>query len=282
MGPQEQFIDIEGIKFAYFQKGNRDSRLIITLHGGRGFGKKDSDFSVYSQLSSDFNIVSFDFRGHGNSSFIGPFTFAQLVQDIESIRYHFAKHEPCIIIGGSFGGFLAQQYAITFPNNISHLILRGTGPSYHHEQEAKEVLQSRLHLASNASMQMLEKVFSSFESDQEMRLVMFALAPLYSESYDADKGLVSVLNTKYYSKSHNELYSEAEKYFDYRDQLPSIIIPTLIIVGEKDWICPVTQSILMSQLIPNSELQVISGSNHSVHLEKPDIVLEKIKGFLNK
>lgn len=36
----------------------------------------------------------------------------------------------------------------------------------------------------------------------------------------------------------DDLYSESEKYFDYRDQLSQITAKTLVIVGDKDWICP--------------------------------------------
>lgn len=95
-------------------------------------GDHKSDFKAYSPLSSSHRVLSFDFRGHGQSSRTEPFTFHQLVEDIEGLRRHFlGDSQPCIICGGSFGGFLAQQYAITYPSKVSHLILRGTAPSHH-------------------------------------------------------------------------------------------------------------------------------------------------------
>jgi len=129
---------------------------------------------------------------------------------------------------------------------------------------------------------MLQKVFTSFKNDEEFRLVMFALAPLYSESYDAYRGLQSCLHTKYRSKSHNDLYSEEEKYFDYRESLKTLEIPTLIIVGEKDWICPPDQSKMINSLIKNSEYFEVENANHSVHLEQKQLVLSKIISFLSK
>ena len=73
-------------------------------------------------------------RGHGKSSEIGPFTFQQLVDDIDGLRIHFlGEDSKVIILGGSFGGFLAQHYAIQYAQHVSHLILRGTAPSYHRE-----------------------------------------------------------------------------------------------------------------------------------------------------
>ncbi|QPG77065.1 hypothetical protein FOA43_004463 [Brettanomyces nanus] len=276
------FLKINGARLQYCESGPDNGHLVITLHGGRGFGSKEADFSVYSRLSQyGYKVVGFDFRGHANSSLTPPFTFHQIVDDIDGVRAHFAGSDgQCILIGGSFGGFIAQQYAITYPDHVSHLILRGTAPSYHHEEEAFKVLASRLDKVPNASISMLKKVFSRFESDQEMQLVMFALSPLYSEEYNPDKGLQSCLKTKYRSETHNDLYSETEKYFDYRSQLPYLKVKTLIFDGKEDWICPISQSEELHRLIPNSVLYIIPHANHSVHLEFPDLVVSKLLLFL--
>lgn len=228
-----------------------------------------------------YRVLSFDFRGHGNSSFTPPFTFKRIVDDIEVLKNHFTE-DKIIVIGGSFGGFIAQQYAITYPESIKALVLRGTAPSHHHESEAFKVLEKRLDKASNASVEMLQKVFTSFKSDEEFKLVMFALSPLYSESYNPDKALQSCLSTKYRAKTHNDLYSEKEKYFDYKNDLIHLEIPTLIIVGEKDWICPPAQSQIIHNLIPNSQYFEVEGANHGVHIEKKEIVIDKITEFLDE
>ena len=94
-------------------------------------GDHKSDFKVYSQLQDSVRVLSFDYRGHGQSSLTRPYTFDQIVEDIEGVRQHFAGEKQAIICGGSFGGFLAQQYAIKYASNVSHLILRGTAPSHH-------------------------------------------------------------------------------------------------------------------------------------------------------
>lgn len=168
-------------------------------------GDHKSDFKAYSALQDSFRVLSFDFRGHGQSSETGPFTFRQLVEDIEAMRIKFAGQDSKIVVcGGSFGGYLAQQYAITYPSRVSHLVLRGTAPSFHHEDHALRVLEERLPKAPCASKEMLvEGVFGSFRTDEEFRLVMFALGPLYSESYEPNKALSKTLETVYRSKTHS-------------------------------------------------------------------------------
>ncbi|KAJ6036123.1 Alpha/beta hydrolase fold-1 [Penicillium herquei] len=268
------YVPINGAQLAYRLIGPQDAPLIITLHGGRGF--------AYSPLSTKYRVLSFDYRGHGQSSRTEPYTFHQLVEDIEALRFFFADDKPCIICGGSFGGYLAQQYAITYPDKVSHLILRGTAPSYHHEEMAIRTLEQRVSRAPSFSINFLrEKVFGRFESDLEFQLVMFAAAPLYSEHFDAEAALKNNLSTVFYAKSHkDDLYSETEKYFDYREKLHLITADTLIIVGERDWICPPDQSKDIAARIPNAHLDIIPNANHSVHLEKNDEVIRLIRWYL--
>ncbi|KAF1950180.1 alpha/beta-hydrolase [Byssothecium circinans] len=274
------FVEVNGAKLAYsISSVDATKPLFITLHGGRGFGSHESDHKAYLPLADKYRILSFDFRGHGRSSRTKPYSFNQLVEDVEGIRQHFTgASNHFFLCGGSFGGYLAQQYAFKYPEHLSHLILRGTAPSYHHEEDAIKVLAQRLHKAPSLSINQLKnKIFGRFESNIEFQLVMHAAAPLYSESFDADVALSKSLKTVYFAESHNDLYSEKEKYFDYREDLSNIAAKTLIIVGEQDWICPPRQSEIMAVRIPNARLEIFAGANHSVHLEENDKVVELIR-----
>lgn len=71
-----------------------------------------------------------------------------------------------------------------------------------------------------------------------------------------------------------------EKLFDYREQLPNVTAKTLIIVGEKDWICPPKQSKDIASRIPGSRLEVIPDANHSVHHEKNELVIKLVRECL--
>ncbi len=198
-------------------------------------GDHSSDFKAYLPLSNAFRVLSFDFRGHGQSSETGPFTFRQLVDDIEALRCHFVgKSQKVIVLGGSFGGYLAQQYAIEYPNSVSHLILRGTAPSHNRrlhivpwvpaqtksqrpvltvemyvdEIGALESLERRLSKAPGATREMLvEGVFGAFENDDEFRRVMLILAPLYTETFNPDLAIVRNRETVFRAKTHSRYLS---------------------------------------------------------------------------
>lgn len=78
----------------------------------------------------------------------------------------------------------------------------------------------------------------------------------------------------------DDLYSASEKFFDYRDRLKNITAKTLVIVGENDWICPAEQSRIIADGIQGARLVIVPGANHSVHLEKNDIVLGAVRELL--
>lgn len=72
-----------------------------------------------------------------------------------------------------------------------------------------------------------------------------------------------------------------EKCFDYRKQLPNVTAKALVIVGEKDWMCPPKQSEMIASCIPGAHLHVVADANHSVHLEKPELVTKLIREHLD-
>ncbi|KAI3551231.1 hypothetical protein CSPX01_01148 [Colletotrichum filicis] len=276
------FVNINGARLAYRIAGPNNAPLMITLHGGRGMGDHKSDFKVYGQLSDKIRVLSFDYRGHGQSSLTKPYTFEQIVDDIEAVRQYFIGDDQAIICGGSFGGFLAQHYAIKYAPKVSHLILRGTAPSHHHEAGAVKTLEARIHKVPSFSVDMLKnKVFGAYESDREFQLIYFAMMPLYRETFDPDAALKSNLDGVYVAESHNDLYSEKEKYFDYTEQLSEITAKTLVVVGDKDWICPPENSKLIAERIPGARLLLVEGANHGVHAEKPEVVLGEIRKHLD-
>lgn len=66
-------------------------------------------------------------------------------------------------------------------------------------------LEKRLHLVPSFSREMLrDKVFGAFESDMEFRLVHLAMSPLYSETFDANAALKSVLGNYYNAEAHSK------------------------------------------------------------------------------
>lgn len=269
---------IAGAELHVVETGVAKRGTIILLHGGRGIGDHAGELAAWRDLGEDYRLIAFDQRGCGRSSETPPFTFDRLADDVEELRQRLVG-APCIIQGGSFGGMIALTYALRHPKGLSHLILRGTAPSHHHEAEALENIKARLAKASSASVGMVEKMFSDrIVDDTELMLIWAALQPLYYEKFDPDASLERTRTMRFHALTHNALFRM--KDYDLRPRLGEIAVPTLVICGSADWICPPSQSQAIAAAIPGAELFMVQGANHAVHVEARSAVLARAREFL--
>ncbi|XXR98564.1 alpha/beta fold hydrolase [Sorangium sp. So ce426] len=68
--------------------------------------------------------------------------------------------------------------------------------------------------------------------------------------------------------------------FDFTPRLPEIAVPTLIIAGRHDWICPPDLSEEIARLIPGADLRIFERSSHWVRADEPRALLDAVAGFL--
>jgi len=107
------------------QCGNPHGLPVIFLHGGPGGGVNSDHRRFFNP--NKYRIILFDQRGSGQSTPAAELrenTTWDLVSDIEKIREHLGVKE-WVVFGGSWGSTLALTYAITHPQKVIHLVLRG-------------------------------------------------------------------------------------------------------------------------------------------------------------
>jgi proline iminopeptidase len=272
-------IELNGATFVYDEAGATGAEPIVALHGGRGIGDRLGEFGAWHGLSDTFRLIAYDQRGCGQTSLTPPYTFDQLADDVEAFRQTLCRGRRITLLGGSFGGMIALTYAVRYPEGLSRLILRGTAPSHHNEDDAFETFRARLHKAPSASEAMLRKLFSdTVIDDTELRLIWLALQPLYFETFDPDAALERTRTMHLHAETHNALFKE--RSYDLRDRLGEIQVPTLVIVGAKDWICTPNHSRLIAERIPNAELLEVPNANHAVHVEANAVVVRAVRDFL--
>src|ERR1700729_2112818 len=121
---------VEGAGAAiYFKTLGRGVPLLL-LHGGPG--ADHSDFLPALQpLARRHQLVLIDERGSGRSERLRDpkgYTLNHMVKDIECVRQHL-KLAQFVVLGHSFGGILAQAYAVRYPKRLLGLVLAGAGSS---------------------------------------------------------------------------------------------------------------------------------------------------------
>ncbi|WP_149587253.1 prolyl aminopeptidase [Tabrizicola flagellatus] len=122
----QRVIDVgDGHRVYVEQCGNPEGIPVLVFHGGPGGGCSPAMRRYFDPRA--FRVVLFDQRGCGRSrphASVTANTTWHLVQDVETIRSTLGI-DRFIGFGGSWGATLALIYAITHPDRVSHLVLRG-------------------------------------------------------------------------------------------------------------------------------------------------------------
>ncbi len=109
----------------------------MTLHGGPGMGSRAGDWATFQPLTDSYRLIVYDQRGNGESQGAEPYSHAQFVADLEALRGKLGLGK-IVVLGGSYGGFLALEYALAHPENLHALILRDTAASNRFQDTSKE------------------------------------------------------------------------------------------------------------------------------------------------
>ncbi|HLT61675.1 MAG TPA: alpha/beta hydrolase [Microlunatus sp.] len=275
---EAEMIKINGNRLAVEVLGPEDAPVIITHHGAPGLGSRAEPKASFGRLADSYRVLVFDARGSGVSEGKGPFSHEQWAADIEGLREWIGAERICMA-GGSYGGFMAMEYAIRYPDRVAALVLRDTAPDNSHSELAR-----RNALASDRVTIDMEKFDRIDEGrvrdDDDLRDCWREILPLYDFEYDPAAVERKVAATPYRYEAHNYAFSKNLPNYDLKPQLPGITAPTLITVGRTDWITPVSCSETIAELIPDSRLVVFERSGHSPQIEEAEAWTATVREFL--
>lgn len=267
------------------QSGNPDGVPILLLHGGPGAGATpvhrrffDPDF---------YRIIIFDQRGAGRSHPLGCITnntTAHLIEDIESLRNHL-KIDHWHIFGGSWGSTLAMSYALKYKKHTKSMILRGIFLCEQPEidwflygmktifPEAWE--QFANFIPKSEQTDLLTAYYKRLTDDSDTNTQIEAavrwslyegacssLMPNY-ETITTDEqkrhALALARIESHYFKT--QVFSQENSITNHIDTLRSI--PTTIVQGRYDIICPIQTANRLHQLWPEADYIVVPDAGHS-------------------
>jgi proline iminopeptidase len=294
---QEGYVDAHGVLIYYVAFGSGSP--LVVVHGGPG-ASHDYFLPWLLPLARTYRLIFIDERGSGRSQRLQDanlYTVEAMVEDIEDVRLalHLGKIS---LLGHSCGGVLAQAYALKYQQNLSHLILNSTFPSTRQMNEVLAREKAQMPPAKLARLNELEQagLFGKGEAWEHGRYTAeyetLAWGPGYfpflygarpDSGYEPATGNAPT-NWELYREmwgSHGEFIIDGNlSSVEYVDRLPSIHVPTLILVGDHDE-CDPSLSREMHEKIASSALVILPNSGHMNFVDQPDLWQKTVDGFLS-
>ncbi|MFB9832682.1 alpha/beta fold hydrolase [Actinoallomurus acaciae] len=272
------FVTINGNELAVEVFGEEGAPVLIAHHGAPGLGSRAEPRATFAPFADTFRVVVFDARGSGESGGNPPFTHEQWAADVDGLR-EWIGAEQIVMAGGSYGGFIAMEYAIRHPQRVKALVLRDTSPDHDNEEAARRNALGSTRVT--VDVEKLDRINNGLVRDNDdLRDCWREILPLYDHVYDPAKVEEKVAATPYRYETHNFAFAVNQPGYDIKGQLPDIICPTLVTVGRDDWITPVESSEKIVSLIPDAELVVFEKSGHSPQIEEAVRWRKVVRDFL--
>ena len=246
---------------------------LVALHGGLGL---DHTYlrPVLDPLLPDVQVVYLDFRANGRSTGDGEgMTMAQLASDVEALRVHLGL-EQVAVFGHSYGGFVALEYALTYPDRLTHLLLCDTDSHGPTEETMTAGLQ-RLGVDPGTLA-----VFEERLDTREKLLAAFdVVEPAYLPHSPPGTGRIGLADTVPRQEGADG-GGAALKGWDVSDRLGEIDVPTLVLAGTDDFMFPPERMRSVADGVRRGQLKVFEASGHLPFVEEADLFLATVRAFL--
>ncbi|HXK09152.1 MAG TPA: alpha/beta fold hydrolase [Vicinamibacteria bacterium] len=219
-------------------------------------------------LAPTHRVIRFDARGFGGSPVgTGPLTMERIADDGAALLDHLGI-ERAVVGGCSMGGYAAFAFVRRHPQRLAGLVLQDTRAG----ADTAEAKANRAALA--------EKVLA----DSPKAAVDAFLPKLVGETTHRERpALVAHLEERILGTSPpgiaNALRGLAARA-DSRETLPTISVPTLVLVGAEDALTPPSEGALLAAAIRGARLDVIPRAGHLANLENPGALNEALVAFL--
>jgi proline iminopeptidase len=241
------------------------------------------------ELAKDHEVIFYDQRGSGksletpmNTKYINV---NQFTEDLEKLRKNLGL-KKFILLGHSWGGFLAMNYTIRHPQAVSSLILASTVPADYQNQLAfvKEVQKRTEHIKEEI------KAFSRYDElvkmseDDIHKLYRIFFATYLYHATDVDRMSInmskaSVLGGTMVAELMSKSYIKPN--INLLPALKLLKVPTFIIQGRQD-VMPLESAYAIKDAIPQAKIVVLEECGHAPYMEKPEEFFSNVRSFLNE
>lgn len=279
-------LPVDDIHTLYIEEsGNAQGIPVLFIHGGPGGGTSSYHRSFFDP--EKYRIILFDQRGCGQSTPHAELTgntTQELISDIEKIRQHL-QIDQWLLFGGSWGSTLSLLYAQAHPYHVQGLILRGIflcreqDIHWFYQQGASAIFpdywdEYRKVIPEQEQNNMLQAYYKRLTSDNEIARMSAAKA------WSVWEGRCSTLDPNadvvdHFADPHvalamarieahyfiNKAFIEPDQIIRNAGKISHI--PTTIVHGRYDMVCPINQAFALYHALPQAELHIVRDAGHS-------------------
>lgn len=254
-----RFITRDGLSIHYRRSG--DGPPLIFLHG---LGAHLSCWRHQEAFfSAQYTVLLLDLRGFGESDkprdsrAYGVKSFAE---DVHQLLVHL-KVPGAHLVGTSMGGYVAEQFALQYPEKVKSLVLCNTACR---RQVPPELMRARSEALERSDMSRYARLVASQ-----------ALAPGASDALIAEV-------TEMIASNDRAAYETVIRSltFDVCEQLASVRVPVLLIGCDEDIVMPLDRLREIRRWLPQARLEIIERCGHLPYMERPDVFNQILASFL--
>jgi proline iminopeptidase len=255
---------------------------LVLMHGGPGADL----YSLMSlkPLKDQFTLVFYDHRCNGRSTGadVSTLTWDNLTADVDALREKLG-FEQWSVLGHSFGGYVAMEYALRYPGRVSRLVLMNTGADHRWAQErVTETLTKRGF--SPQTVALAHRFLNGQIEPGEMFSDLMKLGDAYTYHLslkEAPHMILDGIRSKLGPEALVYAATHLLKGYSIMDRLHQITIPALIVAGRQDFIYPPEAQNELAAGLPNSRLVFVDRASHNPHEEHPAEVIQLVRDFLS-
>jgi 3-oxoadipate enol-lactonase len=251
-------INANGIDIYYERKGE-GPRLLYFQGSGQTLAKSGM---MVDGWAKEFDVLAFDQRGLGQTEIPpAPYEMADYAADAAALLDAIGWGS-CRAVGTSFGGMVAQEFAVTWPERVERLALICTSPG---GDFASYPLHQLAELPPDEAKAMGPKLLDG------------RFTPEYLAEHDDARALVEMVMAMQAAEVTDEVRRgeqaqlDARSRLDVLDRLGNITCPTLVACGKYDHIAPPANSEKIAELIPGADLRFYEGG-HIFFLQDPQAI----------
>lgn len=254
---------------------------LLLMHGGPG--ADHSTLLPFRPCADHFTLVFYDHRCNGRSdgAVVSSMTWENLTADAETLRQTLG-FDKWAVLGHSFGGMVALEYALRYPQSLSHLLLMDTcGDIRWVQQNAPEILAKRGY--SSGAVKTARRFFNGEIAPNEIVPAMLKFGRAYYHNPSPlllAHEVVLALRIKRRPEALIFGFNQLLKGWTVMDRLSEIKVPTLVLAGRHDFQFPPEHQALLADGISNAQLELIECAGHNAPMERSAEVIQVVKHFM--